>query len=159
MLYLTESFPPVAELHISTNTICTEYTFRYKKWDLAHCSVSLSKDKKIIYIENIAKAINIPPYFQKEHICTELLNVVLLNMFWTWNILPEQIQGTLSFVDGYNGNWMRSIPFYQHFPKHLNERLPYTLSCTITNEDGTVIMPEGINNMEILMKPPRPCGA
>ena len=50
MIYLTEKFPPIADLHWTPDGSSYQYTFHYRKWELAHCIFQLSADEKILYI-------------------------------------------------------------------------------------------------------------
>ena len=56
MIYLTEKFPPIADLHWTPDGSSYQYTFHYRKWELAHCIFQLSADEKILYIESLARA-------------------------------------------------------------------------------------------------------
>lgn len=148
MIYLTEKFPPTVDLHLSPNGAFYEYRFHYGKWELAHCMFQLSPDNDILYIENLARSIHYPPYFKKEHLCTELLNSMLFDIFCKWDVIPQRIQGKLAATDSKNGNWKRSIPFYQNFPKYLEKRLPYSLTFSIIDDQGYAIPAEKYENID-----------
>lgn len=152
MIYLTEKFPPIADLHWTPGGSSYQYTFHYRKWELAHCIFQLSADEKILYIESLARAISYPPEFKQEHLCTELLNAMLYDILCKWDIIPEKITGTLAYTDSFNGNWKKSIPFYRNFPKYLEARLPYTLTFGITDKDGYVIPSDKYEDIDEFMK-------
>ena len=139
MIYLTDKFPPAADLHLAPAGPFYQYAFYFREWELAHCLFQLSADEKILYIDNIARAVSYPPDFKREHLCTELINAMLYDIFYRWDIIPEKITGRLVCTDSYNGNWKKSIPFYRNFPKYLESRLPYTLTFGITDKDGYII--------------------
>lgn len=152
MIYLTEKFPPIADLHWTPDGSSYQYTFHYRKWELAHCIFQLSADEKILYIESLARAISYPPEFKQEHLCTELLNAMLYDILCKWDIIPEKITGTLAYTDSFNGNWKKSIPFYRNFAKYLEARLPYTLTFGITDKDGYVIPSDKYEDIDEFMK-------
>jgi len=60
------------------------------------------------------------------YVGTELLNYVLLSL-QNANIEFNYIYGKLSFVDGQNGNWNLSIPFYGNFCNYVSPNINYRL--------------------------------
>jgi hypothetical protein len=131
MIFFTKEFPPCVDTQMRVGTSSATYSFRWNGNEVASIDFALNQDSSI-QIRTLSKNENANRYYPNEHVCTELFNFMLLDVYQKWNIIPSRIAGTLSCSDAHNHNWITSIPFYAHFPHHLVNKIPYNVNYSDT---------------------------
>ena len=98
-----------------------------------------------------------------EHFGTDILNSLLIELHNT-GMSFNTIEGKLSIEDARNNNWLKSIPFYNSFPQHLDNKLPYrltvrfyqdklhTISIDFQNDSPTFIEIKQLINKHLKLK-------